>query len=613
MRLGLIGLGRIGAFHAETLTRLTAVESLVVTDAVPQTAKRLADRLDVEVADSAAALLASGVDGVVIAAATDAHPELLLAAVEAGLPVFCEKPVARSAAEGVEVLRRVSGSGVQVQIGYPRRFDEGFMAARAAVASGELGWLHTVRSTTLDPAPPPPAYVAVSGGIFRDCSVHDFDAVRWVTGREVVEVYAAGGNRGADFFREAGDADTASAVLTLDDGTLAVVSNSRYNPRGYDVRLELHGSEDSIAVGLEDRLPLRSVEPGATFPAYSTARLLHRPLRGGLPRRTGRLHRGRRRAAYLSLHDRRRPGDRLDRRGLHPLARRAPAGPRGRGSHGRSTRMTGTPPLPLPLRIGVLGAARISELSIAGPARTAGHRLVAVAARDRSRAERFAALHGVERVLGSYEEVIADPEVEAVYNPLANALHAPWNLAAVRAGKHVLTEKPSASNAEEAREVRDAAAAAGVTVMEGFHYLYHPVTRRLHELLDSGELGELRAVEADMIMPAPDDTDPRWSYELAGGALMDLGCYSLHANRALAPWVEAAHRAWPRRAAGSGRGGRGSTRGWRPNSSSPAARRARPAATWTPTNCASPAVSWAPVARRPPPTSCSRTSTTASR
>jgi myo-inositol 2-dehydrogenase/D-chiro-inositol 1-dehydrogenase len=267
MRLGLIGLGRIGAFHAETLTRLTAVESLVVTDAVPQTAKRLADRLDVEVADSAAALLASGVDGVVIAAATDAHPELLLAAVEAGLPVFCEKPVARSAAEGMEVLRRVSGSGVQVQIGYPRRFDEGFMAARAAVASGELGWLHTVRSTTLDPAPPPPVYVAVSGGIFRDCSVHDFDAVRWVTGREVVEVYAAGGNRGADFFREAGDADTASAVLTLDDGTLAVVSNSRYNPRGYDVRLELHGSEDSIAVGLEDRLPLRSVEPGATFPA----------------------------------------------------------------------------------------------------------------------------------------------------------------------------------------------------------------------------------------------------------------------------------------------------------------------------------------------------------
>jgi predicted dehydrogenase len=95
----------------------------------------------------------------------------------------------------------------------------------------------------------------------------------------------------------------------------------------------------------------------------------------------------------------------------------------------------------------------------------------------------------------------------------------------------VLSEKPFASNADEARVVRDAATAAQVTVMEGFHYLYHPVTRRLHELLDSGELGELRAVEIDMFMPAPDEGDPRWSYELAGGVLMDLGCYSLHAHR----------------------------------------------------------------------------------
>jgi myo-inositol 2-dehydrogenase/D-chiro-inositol 1-dehydrogenase len=135
------------------------------------------------------------------------------------------------------------------------------------VVSGELGDLHTVRSTTLDPAPPPPAYVAVSGGIFRDCSVHDFDIVRWVTGREVTEVYATGGNRGAQYIREAGDVDTASALLTLDDGTIAVISNSRHNARGHDVRLELHGMKDSIAVGLEDRLPLRSVEPGVTFPA----------------------------------------------------------------------------------------------------------------------------------------------------------------------------------------------------------------------------------------------------------------------------------------------------------------------------------------------------------
>ncbi|MDT7847561.1 Gfo/Idh/MocA family protein [Streptomyces justiciae] len=195
-----------------------------------------------------------------------------------------------------------------------------------------------------------------------------------------------------------------------------------------------------------------------------------------------------------------------------------------------------------PLRIGVLGAARIAELSIVGPARAGGHRLVAVAARDRGRAESFAAAHGVERVADSYADLIADPEIDVVYNPLANSLHGPWNLAALRAGKHVLTEKPSASNAEEAIEVHEAVTKAGTVFMEGFHYLFHPVTRRLHELLDSGELGELRHVEAMVAMPAPPDSDVRWSLPLAGGALMDLGCYSLHALRMLAPWAGGAPR-----------------------------------------------------------------------
>jgi myo-inositol 2-dehydrogenase/D-chiro-inositol 1-dehydrogenase len=262
-----MGLGRIGAFHAETLSGLDAVDSLVVTDPVAAATASVAERFGAQAVDSPAAVFAAGVDGVVVAAATDAHPELILAAVEAGVPVFCEKPVARSVKESLEVLRAVEGSGVEVQIGYNRRFDAGCVAARRAVESGELGKLHTVRSTTLDPAPPPAGYIAVSGGIFRDCSVHDFDIVRWVTGREVVEVYATGGNRGADHIRAAGDVDTASSLLTLDDGTIAVISNSRHNARGHDVRLELHGMKDSIAVGLEDRLPLRSVEQGVTFPA----------------------------------------------------------------------------------------------------------------------------------------------------------------------------------------------------------------------------------------------------------------------------------------------------------------------------------------------------------
>ena len=266
MRLGLLGLGRIGAFHAETLTSLPTVDSLVVSDPVPALAEEVAGRLGTQVADTPEALLASGVDGVVIAAPTDLHPELILLCVAAGIPALCEKPVARDSALAAELGRRVADAGVQVQIGYPRRFDPAFAAARAAVADGDLGMVHTVRSTTLDPAPPPRAYLAASGGIFRDCAVHDFNAVRWVTGQEVTEVYAAGTNQDAGWFGELGDVHTASAVLTLDGGALAVVSNTRYNARGHDVRLEVHGTRDSLAAGLGPGLPLRSAEPGVSFP-----------------------------------------------------------------------------------------------------------------------------------------------------------------------------------------------------------------------------------------------------------------------------------------------------------------------------------------------------------
>jgi predicted dehydrogenase len=185
------------------------------------------------------------------------------------------------------------------------------------------------------------------------------------------------------------------------------------------------------------------------------------------------------------------------------------------------------------LRIGVLGASRIAELAIVGPARELGHRLVAVAARDPQRARLFAVKHGVERVLPSYADVIADPGVDVVYNPLANALHAPWNLAAVAAGKPVLTEKPFARNRAEAERVAEAADTAGVTVMEGFHYLFHPVIRRAFDLAVDGTLGEITHIEVRMAMPAPQPDDPRWSLELAGGALMDLGCNGLHVMRRL--------------------------------------------------------------------------------
>ena len=180
-----------------------------------------------------------------------------------------------------------------------------------------------------------------------------------------------------------------------------------------------------------------------------------------------------------------------------------------------------------PLRIGLLGAARIAPLSIVSPASVTGDRFIAVAARSRDRAEEFAGTNGVERVVDSYAVLLADPEVEAVYNPLANGLHGTWNIAAAHAGKHVLAEKPSAANADEARAMQAAVDAAGIVFMEAFHYPYHPLFQRAVELAASGAIGEVRHIDVPLLMPDPGADDPRWSLDLAGGSTMDLGCYSI--------------------------------------------------------------------------------------
>lgn len=191
-----------------------------------------------------------------------------------------------------------------------------------------------------------------------------------------------------------------------------------------------------------------------------------------------------------------------------------------------------------PLKIGILGAARIADDGIVDPSRVLGHRLVAVAARDRSRAEAFAAQRGVEKVHQTYAEVIEDPEVEVVYNALVNSLHAQWNQYALNAGKHVLSEKPFARNATEASLVRNVARTAPGQIVEGFHYLHHPVNQRLRELVTSGELGDVQHVDIELSIPGPPDSDPRWSLELAGGATMDLGCYVLNAARQFGRWLD---------------------------------------------------------------------------
>ena len=180
----------------------------------------------------------------------------------------------------------------------------------------------------------------------------------------------------------------------------------------------------------------------------------------------------------------------------------------------------------------MLGAARITPSALIKPAKDNADVVVAaVAARDGSRARAFAAKHGIARVHESYEALIADPDLDAVYNPLPNGLHGKWTRAALAAGKHVLCEKPFTANAAEAREIADLAAKSDRVVMEAFHYRYHPLALRTEQIIASGELGKLERVEAALCFPLPKFSDIRYNYSLAGGAMMDAGCYAVHMAR----------------------------------------------------------------------------------
>jgi myo-inositol 2-dehydrogenase/D-chiro-inositol 1-dehydrogenase len=267
MKIGVAGAGRIGTMHARVLAEHADVAQVVISDVDVERATAVAEQVGGVVAHDLEELLGAQLDGVVIATATASHPELVKAAVAVGVPVFCEKPVALDVDQTVEVLDCVRATDVPVQVGFQRRFDPGYVEARRALQAGALGELRRVHMVSADPAPPAAEFIATSGGIFRDLHVHDLDMLRWVTGQEVVEVYATGANRGAAFFGEANDVDECTAVLVLDDDTLATLHGSRYNGNGYDIRMELAGTAATRVVGLADRSPLASAEPDTSFPA----------------------------------------------------------------------------------------------------------------------------------------------------------------------------------------------------------------------------------------------------------------------------------------------------------------------------------------------------------
>ena len=255
----------MGAFRARALAEHPEVEHVFVASHDPDRARELSDAIGGR-GETIEELLHEDLDALVISTATAEHPEQIAAGAERGLPVLCEKPISIEVADTEATIELVRHAGVELQIAFMRRFDAGFRRARELASAGALGTLYSVRMCAHDHEPADERYIATSGGIFVDLHVHDFDMARWLTGREVKEVFATGTVRAWERYGRQGDVDSSAIVLTMDDGLPVVVTGARHDPAGYDFRAEILGSGDSIAIGVDDRTPVHSVQPGAPPP-----------------------------------------------------------------------------------------------------------------------------------------------------------------------------------------------------------------------------------------------------------------------------------------------------------------------------------------------------------
>lgn len=244
LRIAVLGTGRIGKMHAELIARqVEGAEVSSVFDVDTAAAEAVAGDLGVRQADSLTdAISDPSADAVCIATSTDTHVDVMIEAAEAGKAIMCEKPVSLDLAEVDRGMAAVTAAGVPLQIGFNRRFDASHKAVADAVAAGDIGDVHVLKITSRDPAPPPISYIEVSGGIFLDMTIHDFDMARYVTGSEVVEVYAKGSVRVDPAIGEAGDLDTIVITMTHENGAFTVIDNSRQAVYGYDQRVEAFGS-----------------------------------------------------------------------------------------------------------------------------------------------------------------------------------------------------------------------------------------------------------------------------------------------------------------------------------------------------------------------------------
>jgi len=253
MRLGLIGAGRIGRVHAANLAqRVPGARLVAVADVYGDAARALAGEYGLDAYDDHRRLLErADIDAVVVCSSTDTHAQMITEAAQAGKHIFCEKPIALDLVRIDDALAAVEQAGVTLQVGFNRRFDPGFAAARQAVIEGKVGRPEMVRITSRDPAPPPISYVKVSGGIFMDMTIHDFDMARFLLGEDVVEVSAAGAVLVDPAIGEAGDIDTAIITLRYASGALGVIENSRRAVYGYDQRVEVFGSAGMVCTANE--------------------------------------------------------------------------------------------------------------------------------------------------------------------------------------------------------------------------------------------------------------------------------------------------------------------------------------------------------------------------
>jgi myo-inositol 2-dehydrogenase/D-chiro-inositol 1-dehydrogenase len=255
----------MGAFRAGALARHPEVDEVIVGSHHPERALAIAEPLGARGA-SIETVLRADLDALVISTVTAEHPEHIAAGARRGLPMLCEKPISVHLSGTESTIELSREAGVELQIAFMRRFDPAFRRARELVRDGSAGTLYSLRMCAHDHEPADERYIATSGGIFCDLHVHDFDMARWLTGQEVTEVYATGTVRAWERYGRQDDVDTAAIVLRMEDGLPIVITGARHDPLGYDFRTEILGSGDSVVIGMGQRSPVHSLEPGAPPP-----------------------------------------------------------------------------------------------------------------------------------------------------------------------------------------------------------------------------------------------------------------------------------------------------------------------------------------------------------